>query len=184
MPGQKFLQTVIQRMEALADEHGYADGEEWFFERVADGAAMKDIADDLGCSRPFLYVWLKKGGPDEKARKHGLLAEARRRSADAHLEDGQRILDDEADKTVVTSPEVALATQRAGYRRSMAEMRDPDRFGKRSGVQINVSANELHLDALRARGRVELPAGQPEVIEAEVVAEDEGEDDVLAELAG
>ena len=83
-------------------------GDEWFFGRIIDGDSMSMIAETLGVSRNFLYSWINL----KKGERRAALVEARRLSANAHVEDGQDILAVLADKPELTSAEVSLAASR------------------------------------------------------------------------
>lgn len=180
-------------------------GEDWIFERVVDGWPMGRIAEELGCSRGLLYDWWKRGPEADVARRTRKMEVARKLSAEALEEAGAKILDDLADEQVLTGTDVRLAEARAKYRQWQAESRDRERYGKGGGdVNVNLSIGELHLEALRRRGKVavlEEPADDEaieapdyEVIEApefttddpefEGEVEVEEEDDFLRELLG
>lgn len=154
-------------------------GEEYIWERVADGDSMKTIAQSLGFSRGLLYKWINR----DKERRRAKLKEARELSADAHAEDAGEVLDDLSEQPGVTSAEVQLANARANYRKWLAGVRNREEYGERQQAGITVNVGSLHLDALRAAGSMELSPpsadgdGEPELLEAEVVdAEAEAED--------
>lgn len=168
-------------------------GERWFLEQVAEGRSLNSISSELDCSRWLLYDWMKRPQGDETGKERHermkrAMAEARKMSAEAHAETAGEILDALVEKDLLTSADVKLASERAGYRRWLAEVRDRETFGKSPDTQVTVvNAGGLHLDALRNRGRVE--AGEGEVIEAEVIEDEEPEalepgepDDVIGEL--
>jgi hypothetical protein len=159
MPGRPKLTAFSKHVE----ENG---GDEWVFGYVAEGLSMKKVAAKVGASsRGLLYSWIDAGG---EARKKALKV-ARAISAHSIAEDAGEILDELADSlTPVTSADVSLASSRAKYRQWMAGMRNRDEYGDQSGVQINVSVGDMHLDALRRNGAAQIP-----VIEAEVIEEEE-----------
>jgi hypothetical protein len=148
-------------------------GEDWIFDRIADGRSMQSIAEDLSraregfsVSRPYLYTWRDEG--PHRERRRAKWAAAKEASAEAHLEDGREILDGLHDErgAQVKSSEVSLAQARAAYRRAMAEMRDP---GMRTGgVQIGVAVGigDQALEALRRRASIR----DTRVLEGEVLA--------------
>ena len=154
----------LRKISNLIAEKG---GDDWVFDQIADGKPIQSIADQLGCSRPFLYVWRKAGGPE---RIQGW-KDAKVKSAQAHVENGMKILDELAEgDRVLTAPEVSLAAHRAKYREGMAKMADPslDPRLQNTGTVINVGT--LHLEALQKHGgSLALPENVPEVLEAEVV---------------
>jgi len=145
MSGRALLRKVSKAIEDFG-------GDEWFMDRVASGARMDEIADEIGlCSRPYLYNWIKAGGE----KRQEAYKEARRFSSYAKDEEGEKIL---ADCKADTAQEVTLASSRAKYCQWQAEVRNRAEFGSKAGdVNVNLSVGALHLDALRLRA----PAPSP-----------------------
>jgi len=173
---------MLREMEATVLAHG---GDAWIFTMVADGMALKEVAAQLGCSRPYLYTWINAGGEDRKRA----YAEARKLSAVAKEEQGEEILQDlhECGAVELKAPEVTLAVARSKYAQWQAEIRDREQYGGKGQIAVNVSIGSLHLDALRARGpgyvAVAAPVEVPlELAPAEVVEDSEEED--IHELLG
>lgn len=158
------------KLRKLAADIEAAGGDDYIFDLIADGVPMKRIAEPFGVSRPMLYQWrdLQPHREERRARWEA----AMKASAEAKLEEGEEILDECSGST---SPEVQLANSRANYKMKIAEMRDPDRFGKKAGeVNVNLNIGQLHLDALRQLGhmdkRPQLEAGP--VVEAVLEGDD------------
>jgi len=124
-------------------------GEIWFFEQLADGRSMLDIAKQFGISRSLLYKWLKRTVRDEDERAEKLKA-ARLMAAHAHVEDALDIIDS-ADTD--SQAGVMKAKEQANYRKWLASVRNREAYGERSkGPIIALNINSLHLDALKAAG--------------------------------
>lgn len=165
MPGRPLLREMNEVLEELG-------GEDWLFERIADGRAMKDIAEDLSAaregfsvSRPYLYTWRDEA--PHRDRRRAKWAAAKEASAESHLEDGRGILDTlhEDRGPAVKSSEVSLAQARAAYRKAMAEMRDPAMRTGGAQVQVAVGIGDQALSALRRRASLR----DTQVLEAEVI---------------
>ena len=155
---QKFSRRVAQLYGADDDP----SGEDGFLERVADGETIKSIMSDFGYSRGMFYTWVKSGG--EKRQEKFMVA--RTLSADAMVDDGLAILDALQDLTMLSNAEVSAATSRANYRRWLATVRNREEYGEKAGVNVNLTINQLHLDALRRAGHMPVAGNLPE---AEVV---------------
>jgi hypothetical protein len=153
MPGHPFLWSIAEKIEALG-------GEPWFFEQVADGVPMKQIAAQLGCSRPTLYSWINL----DKERRTEALNEAKRVRAHSIVED----LDEELVNPGVMSPAAAqLVNTRVKFRQWLAGKFNRDAYGDdKGGAQVVLNIGSMHADALRAR--VVEPKALAPVIEAEI----------------
>lgn len=127
--------------------------DELIFEPIACGCTMAAIARDLGCSRGMLYSFFKTS----KTRQEKF-AVARRISADSHAEAGLQILDEVAERQDLTNAEVMAANSRARYRRWLAAVCDPTRYSQRLKTTQEVDIGQLHLDALRKSGRMQMAA--------------------------
>lgn len=149
MTGNPNAHAFMARMNELGGE---ISGDEWFYAQVGGGLTMQAIAEQIGCSRQWLYTWLK--GPGRKER----FKEAQRDAAPLVFEDGGKILDDLKDvKGRDLSPAVVqVARARADFHIKRASVLDPETFGEKAGVQITVDIGQLHLDALRAKGSMTL----------------------------
>lgn len=167
---RKFLNALEERIEELGGEDVAV------FQRLANGEKIEAIANDLGCSRPFLYVWRKrKGHRDRRIEKW---QDAMRVRALSKAEEGENILDAMAeDGTELTSAKVGLARERANYKKWLAGKLDPEQFGdQHSGVQVALNVGSLHLNALKAVNIAHsLPDHDTPLLEAELVDESEDE---------
>ena len=158
------LERFSRRLAELYGTQDDRTGEDAFLERVADGETIKSIVADFGVSRGLFYSWVKSGG---EAREEKFRA-ARILSADAMVDDGLEILDALQDLTMLSNAEVSAATSRANYRRWLATVRNREEYGEKAGVNVNLTINQLHLDALRKVGHMPVAGDLPE---AEVVDE-------------
>jgi hypothetical protein len=165
---------LLQRMNRIIQENG---GDEWVFARLAEGEAIRDIVKDLGCSRPYFYMWLREKGHGDQRK--AMYEEAKLLSAAAKEEEGQEILDNLEGRVLLAAPEVTLAVARSNYRKWQASVRDRATYGDKGQTEVNISIGSLHLDALRSRAPqqvvgvpVQAPARKQllqEVMPAEVV---------------
>jgi len=172
---------VREKLHAYARHVEENGGDDWVFSFVEEGHPMKTVAELTGCSsRGLLYSWIKHGGDERKNR----LRAARKVSAHSLAEDAGEVLEELAKKTLLTSADVSLGSSRARYKQWLAGMRNRDEYGDKSGVEVNISVGELHLDALR-RNSAELTSLVPgtEVEEAEYEVIDTPSDEET-EVAG
>ena len=170
--------------QLIADIEAKDEGVEWVFDQLADGRTVRSVAEELGVSRRYLYMWRDR--PEAKHELKPMWEAAVRMSAEADLEASthdferlDRVIGEEDDgsekRRVPQSAEVQLATGRAKFRQWNAARKDPDKYGDKSGVEINLNIGDLHLEAMaNAKARHAL---QPPVLEAQVLDEDEDEDD-------
>jgi hypothetical protein len=128
--GQKQYRGLEQRLAKEADA---------LFEMIADGKAMREIAEHFGTSRSQLYRWL--GDTDERAE---LLARARKQAAASHVDDALAGLD-----AALTPAEAQVAKERALMRRWLAERWDRGTFGTQPDAPA-MSIGELHLHLLKS----------------------------------
>lgn len=165
-----FLQSVNKRIEEMG-------GDDWIFEQIADGVPMKKIAEQVGCSRPYLYNW-RDQKPHKEARRERW-AEAMKASAESQAEDAGVILDELAESPGLLIPvDVQLAQARSKYRQWLAEVRDKETFGGgKSGPAVVLNIHALHLDALRQVGSMSLAVEQPAALIAAGPEESEDEDE-------
>lgn len=116
------------------------NGEGEVFERLAEGASIKDLRAWLGnVGTEGLYGWRNKS-EDRKARWE----QAQKFSADYYAAEGMRIIDQAPN----TNEGIRKAEARARYRQWMAGTRDPDKYGKKPDT-LQVSFGGLFLEALR-----------------------------------
>jgi hypothetical protein len=165
MPGRPKLQILEQKIRELG-------GDEWVFEQIADGVRPRVVAEKLGISRSFLYYWKDLRAHPQRQEKWAF---AMRVSAAAKAEEGEEILDELARRPIITAADVGLATSRAKYRQWLASSLDKETYGTQAGVQVQVNVGSLHLDALRVAGRVKPSEPVGQIVEAEVLALEEGD---------
>lgn len=152
MAGRPLLEAFSR---SLADRYGTPDdptGEDAVMDLIADGLSMAKVAVAVGCSsRSQLQRWVKAGGK----RRQEKVEAARKASAESLVEDGMTILDDLATKPMLSQPEVSLGGQRANYRKWLGSVRNREAFGdEKAGVNVNLNIGALHLEALKAAGRM------------------------------
>lgn len=135
-------QPIFQKLKRDIEETG---GEDWFFDQVADGRMMKDIASQFGISRSLIYRWLKVVVNDYESK----LRAARLLASHVHVEDALEIIDN-AD--VESQAGVSKAKEQANFRKWLASVRNRKDFGEQKGPVIALNISSLHLDALKASG--------------------------------
>jgi hypothetical protein len=159
MSGRPYL----RKLEKHVKDNG---GDQWILDRLASGESVGRVAAsitldgyDVPVSRPFLYAWRDHGGED---RREGWRL-AMVASGSAHAEKAGDVLEDMSE----TADRVELGRAKAlsEYHRWMARVRDREQFGEeKAAVQITLTAGELHLDALRAKGHMDR-VRQPEQVQ-------------------
>lgn len=165
MAGQPNTRRIRAKLVADIEARG---GEEWIFDQIAGGAgkpvSIAKLAKTLKVYRGHLDWWLKET-PD-RAQK---LIEARRASAESYVDEATEILDNVGYGGLITGPEVSLATSRANHRTWLAKVRDREQFGDTpASVNLNISATDLHFNALRMHGSVAL-ASKPAALPAQII---------------
>jgi hypothetical protein len=175
---------VLAAMESLIEDRG---GDDWVFDQLADGCTVRSIADQLGVNRRMMYQWRDREG--KKEQRKPVWEAAVRMSAEADLENTmvdfeklERTIETMPDgSTMVRSPtntEVALVTGRAKFRQWLASRKDPERYGERSDVNVNVNYGSQHLAALADAKRLHAPVRTLLAAPVIDVSEDEHEQDV------
>jgi hypothetical protein len=135
---------------ARIDELG---GEDWVFGQIADGKTLQSIADQVPCSRQWLSsIWMKGPGRKDKLR------EARKESAPLVAEDAGDILERTAALPTeqLTPARVQIDRARADHQLKRAAFLDPETFGEKQGVSLTIDIGQLHLEALKAKGSMQL----------------------------
>lgn len=113
-----------------------AGGEDYIYGRVADGATLKQLAEELGISRPILSGWC-----NHTSRRDAYVS-ARREAALAHAEEGLAIVDS-------ATPETASAAKlRSDYRKYLAAKLDPRTWGDPKAA-VTIDLGQLHLEAVK-----------------------------------
>lgn len=158
MPGR----PVLRKFSAHVEEAG---GDHVILDRIAAGDYVTEIAREWGVSRYTLYAWRDDGGEERvEAWNH-----ARELSAEAHVEDAEKILFEDAPPGI-SSAEVSLRKEQANFKRWLASKRNREEYGDdRQAVNVNVTAGTLHLEALQEHGTLPPEEDEPEQIPAEVV---------------
>jgi transposase-like protein len=153
--GQPIARHLAERIEADG-------GDLVIFDRIGSGEAVKRIAEDYGVGYETLRRWINKSDERRKAYE-----QAKRDSADALVEEAGEILDN---APTDSAPQVTKAVKRADHKRWLAGKRDREQYGDDKGAQVNVNLDlgALHLDALRAAGRMpepeEIPTADVEIL--------------------
>ena len=156
MAGQPRKHSLAKKIKAQGGDHVV-------FDRVAAGDVIKKIAEDLDTSYRTLMRWVHDGGEDREQAYRDAKAE----SADALVDEAREILDEDVEMPV----EIQRAKNRSDFLKWLAGKRDRDQYGDGPQVAVAVVGDlgQLHLDALRARGRM---ADAPEPIEIPAEIED------------
>ena len=120
-------------------------GEEYVLEQVAAGKSLTRVAEMIGCSISTLSQHM-----NATEERKGALRKAREVAATSLVDQGLEIVDRATD-----AAEVPSAKLRSEYRRWMAGRMARDTWGEpKQGPQVAIQINGLHLDALRAVGKV------------------------------
>ena len=136
---------------------------------VAAGWTVKQLCEAEGISEYLFYQWIGKRGHKPK------LAEARRLRAERLADEALEI----ADGVEPRRGAVAKAKLQIDHRRWLAARLSPEQFGPprgEGGSNIRLTIGELHLSALKkvnAEQKALREAAEPQILEAEVVAEEE-----------
>jgi hypothetical protein len=144
LTGRPKLGAFSQKIEQLG-------GDDWFFDQVAKPTTMQKIAEQVGCSRPQLYMWM-----DAKEGRRERYEQAKKIAAHGYAEDSSAVVEELADKPVEPAM-VQLAKLRAEQKWKMAAVLDRDTYGDKSGgVSLTIDIGQLHLEALKAKGSMQL----------------------------
>lgn len=144
-------------------------GDDVIFGWIRDGKTMKWIGTQMGCSRDFVYEWMKW-----KPGRRDAFAQARKDSAPNLLEDGYEILENASQDELLSPGQASIAKEKAGFKKFMAAAWERGTVSEKTAdVNLNVTINSLHLDALKAAGHMGLVPKEPpvELLPAEVVTD-------------
>lgn len=139
---------------ALLKQIKAAGGYGALLERVANGESIGKVAESLGVSRSFLIFTMTKNGKDKEA-----FNEARRLSAEAHVERATKI----SDEVKADRDHVQRARLQVGHLQWLASKLDRDTWGEVIAPPVQINVNTLHLDALRAAPPARIPLPTPTV---------------------
>lgn len=141
------------------------------FERIASGEMSRAIAKSYDITWQSVLNWVNS---DPELRKK--YEAARRASAELAAEESVRVLE-KANRGGLSTADVAAAKNYSDRLAWIAARRDRVEYGDNPQVQINnntLNIGDLHLDALRKKGHMsQLPKGQINVIEGEVIEDDD-----------
>lgn len=133
MAGRPKMRALQETMEEL--------GEDWLFEKMADGETVSACAKEVGVSRQMLYLWVHQRPEREQAFK-----QARKLAAHALVDDAVEILD------AAKASDSTLARERARFRQWMASKMNRESYGEeKAQVAVNLSVGMLHLTAVQDR---------------------------------
>lgn len=136
--------ALRKRLLAEIEQRG---GPEYVGEYIAEGGTIKDLAEELGCSRTYLSRHLYA---HEAYRP--VIDEARRQHADALADEALQIADGLADADAPTRETIAIAKERIDVRKWLATVNHPDRYQvNKLGPVVTININQLHLEALKKR---------------------------------
>lgn len=145
---------VLDRLNAAIEEAG---GDEMMFDQVAAGKPIGEIMEPWGVSRQMFYAWL-----DSREGRREKYEEAKRQSADAHVEEAHDILMG-ANPKQVHSAQVSMLKAQVGFKKWLAAKRNPEEYGEQNQqIDFNINLNDFHLEALQKHGGREIP-GEKEV---------------------
>ena len=141
MAGFPMRRALEKKIEELG-------GIEFVTAHIAQGMTIGRLAEFIECSRPMLSFWINH--TDE--RRDAVLA-ARKLKAEKLAEEALEIAD-EADET--SNSGVNKARLQVDTRKWMASKLDPENYGDTAKTQVNISLGDLHLQALKHMGKVEV----------------------------
>lgn len=135
---------------------------------IADGEPIWKIGEAYGLSRRSVQKWRDAGGEERRARWDAAL----RDSAHAHAEAAERILAEGRNPENTAQAQMTKAL--ADLRWKLASVRDRAAYGDTpAAVNVNLDIGQLHLDALRRHGHMELLSKpEPLVLEGRTVDDD------------
>jgi transcriptional regulator with XRE-family HTH domain len=166
MPGRKMEKRLLTDIGARATKIGVT-GPLYIHDWIADGRTLKELADELNCSRSFLSRILN-GNPDYREA----LQAGRKEQAEKMAEDSLDLVDSLAHKDELTTQDVSLAKERVSVRKWLSAMNSPERFAH-TQQNLTVNIGELHLSALKkAKPALESLQEAGQLIEGQVVKDD------------
>ena len=171
MPGRPVLRELARRIEVLG-------GEDFVFEQLASGITQAKLADGLDTNRRMVYSWSKMT-PERREK----FVYYRKLGAGAAFDESVDILDDMVDDPDLNSAKVSLARARSQAKRAYAAKMNPEKYGDKQVIDINVTHSDVHIEALKeanalkeafiAANRQLGPGSGENVVEAEYELEGE-----------
>lgn len=123
-------------------------GIEFVAAHIAQGMTIGRLAEFIECSRPMLSFWI-----NHTEERRVAVLNARKLKAEKLAEEALEIAD-EADET--SNSGVNKARLQVDTRKWMASKLDPEKYGDTAKTQVNISMGDLHLQALKHMGKVEV----------------------------
>lgn len=133
--------------------------EEDIFDRLAGGEFVTNLCaeflagpySEAGKDSPnayHFYAWL-----DAREGRRARFERVREAAADAVAEESIRILDEAREQGVSSTAEATLVRAQSNSRQWWASKLNRERYGEgKSGVEVRMSIQEMHLEALQAAG--------------------------------
>jgi hypothetical protein len=136
-------QPIRRALERKIEELG---GLEFVSSHIAQGMTIGRLAEFIECSRPMLSFWINH----TEERKVAVL-NARKLKAEKLAEEVIEISDGVDGSS---NSEVSKARLQVDTRRWVASKLDPEMYGDKADTKINITINDLHLQAVKELGRV------------------------------
>lgn len=155
MPGTPVWRAARAKIDA-------AGGAEYICARIADGASVTEVAEELGLHRNNIARYIRRAGTDAERRYE----EAKRERAHALADEALAIVDAPAADNV----EVSRAKNRADVRKWLASVLNREDYGREANQSPTVSIQNLHLNALLTHGKA------PAIAPAQAIEDAEYED--------
>lgn len=121
-----------------------AVGIEEVLNRVEEGENLSQIARSIGISRRKIGQWIKDQGAWDQCN------EARKAAAESYGDQALAVLEGLDPKTL-TKAELARAREIAQHKRWLASAVDPDTYGQRQKLDVEVSTNDMTDEQLAAK---------------------------------
>jgi hypothetical protein len=144
--GENMAGFPIRRaLEKKIEEMG---GIEFVCAHVAQGMTLNRLAEFIECSRPMLSFWI-----NHTEERRVAVLNARKLKAEKLAEEALEIAD-QSDET--SNSGVNKARLQVDTRKWLAGKLDPEAYGDTAKTQVNISMGDLHLQALKHMGKVEV----------------------------
>lgn len=144
MPGQKFKHVIKRKLEFRAKKLDLTLAE-YLHDWVAEPKTIRQLAEEVGCSAPQMSRLINEDESLKEAVRLG-----RMQGADNMAEDSLALMDELAEREVLTTQDVQLAKERVSVRKWLAAVSAPDKFAPKQQVgSVTMNIGELHLEALK-----------------------------------